>query len=788
MKQKLLVVSKYLAISLFSLLMLVWLVSPFIAQYAIQKALTPHNLTISGQSSIRYNPFISTISIRKLAITQSGKIVLAINEMDVGISLYQLLFDRIYLKQFDIDGVYAKVSQQQEQLFVAGFDLSAKQQAQSGATSDTSEQTKSYELILPELKLLNSKIEIVKDKHLITLLTPYLNVKNAQLSEQRQTLYASIKNKINQGSLTLNADINLLNGQGSITSSVEAINLDLTLLKPWLPSGLTVDTARLSLDSQQKVTLIGDRKEFNLTKNKVLLEQVALKTPQLALTTDMFDVFSPDLVISMNEADKMTIEGNGQLLSKYLSVANAANEQQQLASIRKIQSHRFNISTPNQKPMVVFDDLAIEKAMFSDDALTPELPLSTIEAINFDEIVVQPDALSINLINITDLVVNTTIDKNKAIANLAPITSIQNQHSQPAKVEEKAAKTSSETMFGIALNQLRLQTPMTINFNDTSISPTYQRKYTIKTLELGPVDSYKPNLETSLIVTGESDHFEKFNLKSTNQLFTKTPQYRFTGQVSEVDLSAISPYINKALKHDIKNGHLDLSFDTGINNNQLSGNADVKLRRVDFMANVDIDDHAVKTTAGMPLNYALGMLKDSNDNVELSIPLSGDISDPKFGVADITALLLKKASMMAAKDYLLKTFVPYANVVSVALSAADHVLKVRFNDLIFQPKQIDAEISNANYLEQFAKLMLDKPDTQVSICPIAVPQDINLPAETTIKDAALKAQLNAISTQRFNAFKKLMTTKYNINSARLLLCSPSIDSKKSAQPRLTFSS
>ncbi|WP_448563405.1 DUF748 domain-containing protein [Thalassotalea ganghwensis] len=789
MKNKLLAASKYIAITLFSLLMLIWLLSPFIAQYAAQKYLTPLNLTLSGQSSIRYNPFTSVLSVRKLAITKAGKIVFALNQADLGISLYQLLFDRIYLKQFDVDGVYAKVIQQQQTLSVAGVELAGRDSATEQSSAASSNQSNDYELVLPELRLINSKIEIIKDQKLLTVLTPYLTIKNAKLTENSLSLNAVNKNTINQGSLIVNADINLMKQQGKIISNIEALNLDLSLLSPWLPKALIVSSAQLSLDSQQDITLIGDRKELTFKNNKILLEQLNIKNPQLAISADAFDLYSPNWVVSINDDDQLNLEGQGKLLTKYLAVSNASDDKKLLTSIRKIQSDHFAVSTPNLKPLLVIDNLNIDKVVVSDDTLTPEPPLTTLESITLDDVRINQDSLAINLIGLTDLKVNTTIAKDKSIANLASIASLTdvNKEAETAP-KDRELNEGQQNNVDFLLNQLRLLSPAIINLHDTSVSPSYQRSYRLTTVELGPLDTRKPNLETSLLVKGESDHFEKFNLKSTNQLFTKTPSYSLSGDIKEIDLSALSPYIKQALKHEIKNGHLDLKLNTSVNNAQLSGNADLTLRRVDFMANVDIEDHAVKTTAGMPLNYALGMLKDNKGHVDLSIPLSGDLSDPKFGLVDITTLLIKKASMMAAKDYLLQTFVPYANVVSIALSAADHVLKVRFNDLEYQPKQVDAAITNSAYLEQFAKLLQDKPDTQVSICPIAVPQDINLTAGSEVKDPAIVAQLKAISMQRFNAFKKLMITQYNIESARLLLCSPSIDTNKNAQPRLTFSS
>ncbi|HBY88569.1 MAG TPA: hypothetical protein DEO86_22180, partial [Colwellia sp.] len=93
----------------------------------------------------------------------------------------------------------------------------------------------------------------------------------------------------------------------------------------------------------------------------------------------------------------------------------------------------------------------------------------------------------------------------------------------------------------------------------------------------------------------------------------------------------------------------------------------------------------------LPLNMAMGMLKDGDGNVELDVPLSGSISDPNFGLSSIVTLITKKAIMSATQDYLMTTFVPYANIVSIAITAGEFALKLRFDDLEYQVKQVEPD-------------------------------------------------------------------------------------------------
>jgi len=121
------------------------------------------------------------------------------------------------------------------------------------------------------------------------------------------------------------------------------------------------------------------------------------------------------------------------------------------------------------------------------------------------------------------------------------------------------------------------------------------------------------------------------------------------------------------------------------------------------------------------------------------------------------------------------------------MSATDLLLKVRFNDLVYGAKHTSFDDSHLEFLQQFANLMKDKSDTQVTICPVAIYADIGLISNATPLSKEQITALNELSESRFHNFKKFMIDQYQLESSRLLFCSPQIDSDEKAVPRLAFS-
>ncbi|XQW85610.1 DUF748 domain-containing protein [Thalassotalea piscium] len=786
--------AKYFVTFIFILFILIWLLSPPISSHFIQKQLTPQSLVLGGQSHVRYNPFLSKLSVENLVITKNKSIVLAIKKLEVGVSLYQLLLDRIYIKQFDLDGLFIKIRQDKQREEIAGFSLTPTK-AQPSSPEQSSAEDVNYELVLPLLKIQNAKIGYESNDRKLEFIATYLNTKNLIADSKKQSGEFELIGKVEQGTINFSGNFDMLAKQGVIESAIDITQLDLSLFSPWLPKIAQLNSGLVNLSSQQKVHLIDEKTEIALANFQLQIAEVDAAYDNLSIAVDKQELYSPKLNLIVTEKDGLKVAGEGQYTLDRLALKNNDNKQLLLASIRKIALPSITIEESSQ--IVNLPKIDISKVILSDELTTELPPMLRIESGQLSNVSVSKSKTAIDTIAIGGLMIDTYINQTKALENLASIQSIspkddksvqanaeENENTQTEKVTPPAPNAKNNYQF--VLNQFKFSDPAKIHLVDASIKPNYQRQYTIETFDVGPIDTHQPTQETVLTIKGYGDKDEKFNLKSVNQLFANKPSYSLKGDITEIDLSAISPYIKDALKHEIKSGQLNLSIDTKITDNILSGDTDILIRQIEFATQIAEAPDAVNTTASMPLNVALNMLKDSDGNVDLSIPLSGDISAPEFGLLNISTFLIKKASMMAAKDYLMKTFVPYANVVSIAMTAADAILKVRFNDLVYIPKQIEPTDTDTIFLSQFAQLLIDKPDTHVTICPIAVPEDINLKSGTKVTQPEQIEQLKGIAQKRFENFKKRMNQQYKIETSRLILCTPTIDSSESAKPRLSF--
>lgn len=794
MKVILLRTIKILVIGIFALYALIWFSSPLAIQKVVQEQLAPLGLSLHSDSHIRYNPFLSSISIKSLSVTKEEQPVFALEQLTIELNLYMLLFKQLEVKSFNISGLRSNIIVKDEKITIAGIELPATKVSKSDEKQDNSKNTLAdYQLRMPAFHLTESALELTINQQRLQLDLTAVTIEYLIADMDNQSMQMAVALAIDNSTIELESEIELSKGQGEIYSSLELKKLDLAQLNSYLPSSIKSVAGQLSFKGKQKIVLDQSGTLITLSDNEQMLEQFAMVQKDIELALAQQTLTTNEFSVTIAHSNEVNVSGDAQLTIKEIEATNQQNKQLVLMKAEQLLADNILISTVDDIPHIAIEQLQLKDSVISDN-LANELPaLTTFDQLAIKNIQLNENALALESMTLSGLNIDAQIATDKTLTSLEAL----NLPTETNNTEDSQAQTPAVTenvneattpVFQFSLNEFSLTNPANLHFLDQSVEPSYQRNFTINQLTLTDVDSKKPEQESKLLLSGSSNEYAKFELTSINKPFAKLPYYSVKGFINELSLPAVSSYIKQALNHEIKSGQLNLAIDTELLGTDISGEANILLRGIDFTSANDHQANSLKDQTAIPFSMALGMLKDSKGNVELNIPLAGDTSDPSFGVGGFFTLIVKQATMMAAKDYLMTTFVPYANVVSIAMTAGEYLLKVRFNDMVFAPGVADMESHHQSFLNEFSQLMRDKPDTQITLCGISTPADINLSTGKEITDKALINQLTELSVQRAEHFKKLMVDEYKLESARLLLCTPQVDFDQEAKPRLTFSS
>ncbi len=828
-----------------ALFLLIWLISSPLIKHFISPILTEQQLHLSDDASIRFNPFLMRITLSDIELIstkiKTEETVFSLENMEVQVALWQLAFDKIVISKFLLEQGTLKITQHDAHLVIAGIEIpnSTKETEQvteaaikpdTQETADEADSDFPYQLILPDFLLSQFTIELErhtlqqKNKtHRIEIEQLSLNQIKATQNEQQGNL--ALTALIDKTQLALSANAHLIAAKGDINSDIRLKNYPVEKLARYIEQ-LTELDGSLSFNSQQTITLAEQGINLNVQKANLTLQNLLVGLEQQHFTLKDLQYNFTNLAINLQDnaiihlAGQSNIKLTDAVLNHNESKAKIiAFNQLNLDDIRFVLDDEPSIDIAS----VVLDDLLFSKKATLTEAMAKKAidrinqlsaedgldiaaeeivnlpPVMQLKQLTVNNLHIHEKSIAINSIIFDSLTGDIIIKENKEIANLIAFAdkADEQQSDEPTsnkeltdtKEEKVLADNTTNNDFVFSFKTLRFINKNAFGFTDFSVNPIYQRTLFLDTLELGALGNSDENkqAQTPFTLVGRSNKYANFNLSGYLQPFSKLARYHVKGDFKEFSLPAISSYLKASTGIEVKTGQLNTALNVTLTGDELDGNVVVLLQALETGL-VDSEEAGSLIDQGaLPLNMAMGMLKDSDGNVELDVPLSGSTSDPKFGLSSIVTLITKKAIMSATQDYLMTTFVPYANIVSIAITAGEFALKLRFDDLEYQVEQVEPNDRQDAYLKEFIALMQDKEDTRVTICAISTPADIGLKAGVSVTDKADIKRLINMGEEREHAFKDHLIEEGKIDSSRILFCKPQIDSDEGAIPRIAIS-
>lgn len=224
--------------------------------------------------------------------------------------------------------------------------------------------------------------------------------------------------------------------------------------------------------------------------------------------------------------------------------------------------------------------------------------------------------------------------------------------------------------------------------------------------------------------------FDPQNLKNVDAML----------QVSDLALADLDAYGRWYAAHPLEEGTLDYMGRTRIANGQLNSANHIRARGMQVGKKVDAHDPGIVV---LPLRLGVGLLKDVKGDIDLDIPVEGDINDPKFKPWPLVWKVVKNLVVKAA------TAPGRMLVRAVGGGDANELDKVRF-----EPLETTLGKEQRRTLEQLAKGLKAKPDVDVALVPLGdQQQELEALAAFEVKKTFLgyTGALVAVDSARINA-------------------------------------
>lgn len=493
------------------------------------------------------------------------------------------------------------------------------------------------------------------------------------------------------------------------------------------------------------------------------------------------DLFTEDLAnFSLRELN----------LSSSLITSVVNNEE--LAGLDKLTIRKISV---NEDIQIAAEDIQLQDFFFlntKDDA-TEKPAMSLSEAILGETMWSKAGGLRIDTLHLNDLAAKIIRGKNGDI-NINQRLAAMKQQSTGQKDEPikdlpatAAGEESGNTPF--ALQEVVLAGKSDIVFEDYTLAVPFVGNMAISQLKITGLDSRRPDQKTEFSLLGEFANRAPVEATGHFFPFKDKPAVDMQLELKNYPLSKLSPYTVQSVGTALASGQLQLKSSLVLADDKLDMDNAILLKKLETKTISPELAAELNNQLPISLDAALSLLRDNQGDIKLNVPLNGPVNELDVGISDVLITALSKAIVPAASGYLMYALGPYGALAYVGMKVGEQMLQVDLPPVVFVQQEATLTDEHVKYLERIGKILQDRPETDIQICPKVASWEFLSEQEKNARqgnniavDENKQDELLELGQQRAKAVQSLLENDYGISQKRLLICDTRVDTKRDAVP------
>jgi len=402
------------------------------------------------------------------------------------------------------------------------------------------------------------------------------------------------------------------------------------------------------------------------------------------------------------------------------------------------------------------------------------------KSIEINKINVQyPTEISIDQIVVNDL--NTTLYRDSDGNLLAKQETTTAPDAETAPSVDNKTQAPQENPLAFSLGSFSIKGDSTFAFKDAAVTPEFNIKLQPLALSIGRIDSTQSDAETAVTLSANLNETGTIKLAGHISPLADELLVTINNDLTNLSLPALSPYTEKHIGYQLRRGRLTAETQLIIKGKQLQVDNKLSLAKLSIKESDHEKAQGLIDQLEMPLDSALDLLRDGDDNIVFDLPINGSLDDPQFRLGGMMKLAIGKGMKMAAMNYLTSALQPLGTIL-LAKDIVGFVAKPRFKSLSFEAGKAEIDATNSAYLRKIGTLLKKRPKLSITLCGIATGDDRIALAETAKE---IEPQLHRLAKTRADNARAFLSTQQGINGEKLFECNPTVNDNKHETPGIT---
>ncbi len=322
----------------------------------------------------------------------------------------------------------------------------------------------------------------------------------------------------------------------------------------------------------------------------------------------------------------------------------------------------------------------------------------------------------------------------------------------PTPAAPAAAPSPAPLPADIEIGQIELSGGH-LNYSDNFIKPNYSADLTDITGKIGEFGtaSSKP---APVEVKGEVNGNAPLDISGSINPLTPLAFVDITAKANGVELTNVSTYSAKYTGYPITGGTLTVDVHYLLDQQKLTAQNHIVIDQLTFGDKVES-----KSAINLPIRLAVAILKNPQGQIDLSLPVSGSLSDPHFSIGGVL--------LHAFMGLLVKAVTSPFNLLASTVGgiAGSTGANQNLNYVVFAPGAAAITPTAETKLEAVGKVLQARPALQVSITGRVDPKSDRAALPAALVDLAIARQQvlandqNPATTDLWSV--KVMPDEYN---------------------------
>ncbi|WP_107811566.1 DUF748 domain-containing protein [Campylobacter concisus] len=322
--------------------------------------------------------------------------------------------------------------------------------------------------------------------------------------------------------------------------------------------------------------------------------------------------------------------------------------------------------------------------------------LIAFKSLDVDKISLFKDNLEITGVALNSPFIKAHLSKEREF-NLSKIVKEDKSKAQnEQKAESKKAASKKDDELNFSIKNFSLNNGE-VDFSDASLFMPFATKISNLNGKLTDIDKKRPSSGEFKGTVGKNG-FSQITAKLFPFELKQNTDIKL--DFKDIDLIDITPYSGQFLGYKIKKGKLNLNLNYSVVDSKLNGSNLINFDTLTLGEKVDSKD-----AVNLPLSLAISILSDQNNQINIDLPVEGNLDDPDFKYGGVIWAAVKKLFA----DITLAPFRFLGN--ALGLGSKD------LSSIDFLAGSSELISSEAPKIADFIKLTTAKPMMKLSITP-----------------------------------------------------------------------